>query len=287
MPAAGAESRPPPSISVRRWSAGSSWPTGSSRARPSMRGSSAPEAWRLDFATAPHDDGGRRLLPRAQLALGGVVFLGPPAGLALALQGSREAALQHVERAIEGRDQRLGHVLHVDGGPPREMEGHGAALVHASLRAGKVGEGHAHRSRSQLELGENLSDPPREATAQERLGNDSLDIDGDEHRREFPGHDPSSVGPVVTASPESRFEQGRCRSATGLAPRGDSLSLSALLFLGRLALDLPAVIRALAEDLARAPDLLVRRLLDPQRAPDLVDDVLVRRGHAAADGLLA
>src|SRR5215510_13841141 len=87
--------------------------------------------------------------------------------------------------------------------------------------------------------------------------------------------------------PNPRLSKDDAGPPPGSRREADSLSLSALLFLGRLALDLPAVIRALAEDLVRASDLFVRRLLDAQRAPDLVDDVLVRRGHAVADGLLA
>src|SRR5262245_46077226 len=99
---------------------------------------------------------------------------------------------------------------------------------------------------------------------------------------------PPRSGRSSPRRPNPAFSKGNAGPLPGShPPRGDVLSLSALLLLGHIALDLPAVLRALAEDLVGASDLLVRRLLDAQRATDLVDDVLVRRGHAAADGLLA
>jgi hypothetical protein len=64
------------------------------------------------------------------------------------------------------------------------------------------------------------------------------------------------------------------------------LTLLSLRLIGGVALDVPAVPRALAKDLVRGPDLFVWPLLDAQGPTDLIDGVLVGSGHTAADRFL-
>src|SRR5688500_8509652 len=68
---------------------------------------------------------------------------------------------------------------------------------------------------------------------------------------------------------------------------GSAATLDRVVVIGCLALQTPALSIALVQDLVRAPHLGIDLLLHAERATDLVDDILIGRGHTAPDRFLA
>src|SRR4029453_8665726 len=69
-------------------------------------------------------------------------------------------------------------------------------------------------------------------------------------------------------------------------PSGASRTRPSLLRIRRVALEVPPETVTFAENFFRGPPRRIRILFDPERPPELIDDVLVGRGDAPADRFL-